>query len=167
MAFFDFLFGKPGKIKHDQRFTPEQLEVLNQILGSGGRPESQLFGQGEDYLSRLLSGQGFEQFEAPLLTQFNEQTVPGIAERFAGMGGLSSSGFQQALGQAASGLTEKLGAQRAGLTQQSLGQGLQYSQQPLQNLLTALGFQTQQPYYQQGTTGAITGGLAAALGGLF
>ena len=153
MSFFDFLTGKPGKIEQAQIFTDEQIEALKRILAGGGRPEGELYGAGEEYIKRLLSGEGFEEFEAPLIRQFEEQTVPGVAERFAGIGGLSSSGLQQALGQAASGLTEKLGAQRAGLTQQALGQGLQYAQQPMQNLLAALGLKPQQPYYQPGTTG--------------
>lgn len=83
-------------------------------------PEQQAF---QDKIIAMLSGQlgedeDFETFAAPFKREFNEQTVPGIAERFAGVGGLSSSGFTQSLGQAGAGLNEKLAALQSGLKQQ-------------------------------------------------
>lgn len=73
-------------------------------------PEQQQF---QDQILKLLGGElggeeDFESFAAPYKRQFNEETIPGISERFAGLGGLSSSGFTQSLGQAGAGLSEKL-----------------------------------------------------------
>lgn len=74
--------------------SPEQTAFQNKILQMlGGN-----LGEFEDY----------ETFAAPYKRQFNEETVPGIAERFAGLGGLSSSGFTQSLGKAGAGLNEGL-----------------------------------------------------------
>lgn len=79
------------------------------------------------YLQQLLSGdpEATAAFEAPYMRQFNEQIVPGLANQFAGMGALSSSGFQQSLGQAGAGLSENLAALREGLRSQAAGQGMQ------------------------------------------
>lgn len=73
-------------------------------------PEQTAF---QDKILQMLGGQvgeqpDFETFAAPYKRQFNEQIIPGISERFAGLGGLSSSGFQQSLGQAGAGLSENL-----------------------------------------------------------
>jgi len=157
MGFFDsfskWFSGSKGKMKQAPTLPKDFMEALRQIIGGGGRPEGALYGAGEEYLRKMLSGEGFEEFEAPLMRQFSEQIVPGVAERFAGVGGLSSSGFQQALGEAASGLTERLGAQRAGLTSRMLPTALQWEQQPMSNLLQAIGLGRQQPYYQEGSPG--------------
>jgi hypothetical protein len=110
--------------------------------GAGGA-----FGEAADYYRGNLSNnpQDFNAFAAPQLRQYNEQTVPGISEQFAGMGsgGLSSSGFRNAQVQGATDLSERLGALRANLRQQS-AQGLQnIGQQGLanysQNMVTQPG----------------------------
>lgn len=109
------------KERQVQRFTPEQQGLLNQYISGGtkGIP------QGFDYIRELLSGspEAFSRFEQPFKTQFNQETVPNLAARFAGMGSgnLSSSGFQQALAQAGSSLSEKLASLRGGLQMQALG----------------------------------------------
>lgn len=57
------------------------------------------------------NSQAYSDFEAPYRTRFNEQTLPGIAEQFAGGahgGALSSSGFGQALGSASAGFEADL-----------------------------------------------------------
>lgn len=127
MAFLDFLKGKkPTKEKFVQieRFTPEQKEVLNQILqmARGLAPE------GIEFLSSILgqTPEAMERFEAPARRAFAERTLPSIAERFSAMGAQRSSAFPQILGQAGAGLEEALSAQRAGLGFQGLGalQGL-------------------------------------------
>lgn len=94
---------KQPKAKQFPTLAPEQQAFQNKIL---------------ELLSGQVGEESFEQFAAPFQRQFKEQTIPGIAERFAGLGALSSSGFQQSLGQAGAGLNEKLAALQQGLKQQ-------------------------------------------------
>jgi len=111
----DFLIGSKDKVKQLPNMTPEQMSVLQQLLGGLGGG----MGSGMDYLQSLLSGEegAFDAYEAPMKRQFEEQTVPGLAEQFSslGSGAQGSSAFGQALGQAGAGLTENLAAQRAQL----------------------------------------------------
>lgn len=139
---------------------PQQQQLFSQFAQLLGP----LLGQSGGYLQDLLSGspEAFERFEAPYMRQFNEQIVPGIAERFAGVGGLSSSGFQQTLGQAGAGLSENLASLREGLRSQVPGQ-------IFGNLQSLLGQQTQaflpkqMPFWQQLLTG-LSGGVGQGLG---
>lgn len=115
-------------------FNPQQGQAFQQLLGSLG-------GVGQhaaNYWQELLSGnsESYDKFAAPYMRQFNEQIVPGLSERFAGAGALSSSGFQNALGQAGAGLSENLASLREGLR----GQAATQSMGGLQNLL---GMETQ------------------------
>ena len=87
------------------------------------------YGLANQYYNNLLGenqSQAFDQFSAPYLQQFQEQMLPQIAERFAGAGALSSSGFGQALGGAASGLQAQLAKLFSDLQSQAAGQ--QYGQ---------------------------------------
>lgn len=166
MAFTDFLFGKKGKVKQ-KAVSPEAEEAWNRLL-EGGISQEELYQLGGDYLKNLFSGD-FSAFEQPLMEQFEEQIVPGIAERFAGVGAGSSSGLNQALAQAAKGLSSQLGAQRAGLMQSTLGQALGYAGAPYQQMGTALGMSPFTQYYKPGSEGllggALRGGAAGFLGG--
>jgi hypothetical protein len=124
----------PAGYKAISTFNPQQAQAFQQLLGSlGGTGQS-----AANYWQELLSGnsESYDKFAAPYLRQFNEQIVPGIAERFAGVGGLSSSGFQNALGQAGAGLSENLASLREGLRGNAASQSIG----SLQNLL---GMQTQ------------------------
>lgn len=120
------LFKSPGMKKFDQ-YTPEQQKRLNEMLQmlSG---EGQL-GQGQDeslsFWRDILSGEpgAFEKFSDPYMREFNEKTIPMLAERFAGAGAnsgaLSSSGFGQSLSSAGAGLQSQLAALKAALQQQA------------------------------------------------
>lgn len=81
-----------------------------------------------DYLNP--NSGAYKAFEDQYMQQFQNQTLPGIAERFAGAGALSSSGFGQALSSAGSELQGNLAAlhQQGGL---NAAQGIlnQYNQQ--------------------------------------
>ena len=120
--------GKPGEVQQATQMTPEQeanFQQLQQMLG--GSQEL-----GFDYINQILSGdpEALAKFEAPYKRQFNQETVPKIAEQFAGLGSggsLSSSGLQQSLGQAGRELNENLAALRGNLQQGALGslQGMQ------------------------------------------
>lgn len=71
---------------------------------------------GQMGLQGLLSGQmpggmSFDPIRQKAETQFRTETIPSIAQRFAGMGDTrNSSAFQSALGRASSGLHENLSA---------------------------------------------------------
>lgn len=117
------LFG--GGMKKIPTMTKEQQALLNQMTQMLG-PQGQL-GQGYQGALGLQqqlmdpSSEAVNQFAAPYMQQFEQQTIPGLAERFAGMGamggGLSSSGFGQSLSSAAGNLQTQLAALKAGLGQ--------------------------------------------------
>lgn len=154
----EILFG--GGMKKIPTLSGGQSNFLQQLLqmlmGSGKLGQAN--NQGIDYLQQLLNpdSEAVNQFTQPYMNQFNQQTIPGIAERFAGMGaqggGLSSSGFGQALGAAGGNLQAQLAQLKAGLGQQAAGQLMgQYGQQSNQALGTpAFG-------YSQPTQGLIPG----------
>jgi hypothetical protein len=159
-----------------------QKQLLQQLLGSlqgqsSNIQQSPLFQQGSSFLQNLLSGspEASAAFEAPYMRQFNEQTIPGLAERFSGMGAgaQNSSAFSQALGAAGAGLQENLASLRGQMQLGGLGQALGYAQQPISNLqgFSQLGLGTNtmafapkpQPWWQKLLTGL--GGGAAQGGG--
>lgn len=153
--------------------NPQQQTLLQQLLGSmsgleGNIQRNPTFQAGQSYLQKILGGDT-EAFEAPLMRQFNERIIPGIAERFAGVGAQSSSAFQQALGSAGADLAERLGALRGGLQGQAVGQALGYAQQPVSNLQSLLGMSTQafapkqKPWWQE-LLGGLSGGVGTGLG---
>lgn len=171
--------------------APWQQQLLQQLQGGMFSHQSPLFGAGQNYLQNLLQGGegAFSQFEAPYKREFNERTIPGLAERFAGAGAgaQSSSAFQQALGSAGAGLSENLAALRGNLQMQALPHALEYSQVPFNQArglldINSQGFAPkQQPFWQQllkglapgvgagvgmGLTGGASG-LMGLLGGLF
>ena len=71
-------------------------------------------GSSQQVISDLMEQTEFAPQEEYARKQFEERTIPGIAERFAGMGALKSSAFQGQLGEAASDLESRLGALRSG-----------------------------------------------------
>ena len=186
----------PAGYKQLSTMNKGQSQLLQQLLSSlGGQSsnigQSPLFQQGSSYLQQLLSGspESTQAFEAPYMRQFQEQTVPALAERFSGLGAgaQSSSAFQQALGQAGAGLSENLASLRGQLQLGGLGQALNYAQQPISNYqgFAGMGLGTstkafapkQQPFWQQliaqlsggvgQTGGALLGGWGGKKLGLF
>lgn len=88
-------------------------------------------------LAQLYQGNkySFEPIAQQARHQFATQTVPSIAERFAGLGALSSSGFNRQLAQAATDLERELAALRSQYGIQERGQTFQERQaQNAQNL---------------------------------
>jgi hypothetical protein len=168
----NFLLGTPPETKQLPTMNKGQQQLLSQLLQMLN-PQGQL-GQGNqeaiDLQRQYLdpSSQAVNQFAQPYMNQFNQEVIPNLAERFAGMGamggGLSSSGFGQALGAAGGNLQTQLAALKAGLGQQA-GQSLmnQYSNTSGQ----ALG---QRPFgyvQQPGTQGFATQALSAYMKGGF
>jgi hypothetical protein len=137
--------------------TPEQWQVMQRLLSGGGIDQNPTFKSGQNYIQNLLSGspESFEAFERPYKSQFEQEIVPGLAERFSGLGAQKSSGFQQALGAAGANLSERLASLRGQMQLGALGQGLQYAQQPYSNLQNLLGLsgmgyaKKDMPFWQQ------------------
>lgn len=123
----EFLFGQQEEMLQPSTMTGGQSNFLSQLLGGLGGPMA----SGQNYLSQILGNdpQAQQAFEAPYMRQFNEQIIPGIAERFSGMGAgaQSSSAFGQAMGGAGAGLMENLASmrqqQKMNALQQLLGMG--------------------------------------------
>lgn len=95
-------------------FTPEQMQIFQKIFGGlqGG------LDGGLDYLSKLASGdeETFQGIEKPAYSAY-DKLLGQMGSRFAGVGAIDSSAFQNATSGAASSLAENLGAQRTGLQQ--------------------------------------------------
>jgi hypothetical protein len=166
-------FGGGDQMTKVPTMTREQKGLLSQLMKMLN-PQGQLGGaqQGAiNYQQQLMdpSSQAVDQFAQPYMNQFNQQTIPGLAERFAGMGamggGLSSSGFGQALGAAGGNLQTQLAALKAGLGQNAA-----------QSLMSQYGGLTGQAlgaqpfgYQQQGPSmfgGALQGWAQGGFGGL-
>jgi hypothetical protein len=132
--------GKEGEYNKLETMTPEQRNMLNSLmkqLGSSGQI-GQGGQQGTGYMQQMLdpSSEAYKKFEQPYMNQFNQETVPGLAERFAGMGGgmgggTSSSGFGQALSSAGSNLQSQLAALKTGMQ----GQAANSLMQQFQNMM--------------------------------
>ncbi len=147
--------GGPGSTYNEGQlgFMQKGLNALNPQMGD--ITQNQNYQQGSDWLSRLFNDpEFFKSFEAPLQRQFEEDTVPGLANRFAGMGSggsTQSTAFRNQLGREGSKLHEMIASLRGGMQQQGVNQGLQYAQQPVSNYLSQLQqfLQPTQNTYQQ------------------
>lgn len=167
MAFFDFLFGKKDKTKKLETLSPEQKQILQQLLGNiqglGGQGG---YGQATNLLQQYLdpSSEIYGGFEAPYRQEFEQQTIPNLAERFAGQGAqggaLSSSGFGQAIGAAGANLQTDLARMKSGLQRQSIQDILgQYSTMTGQGL----GIQPFMYYNKPGSQGFLPTAVSAGL----
>lgn len=149
--------GQKDQFKKYDTMSSGQKNIFNQLinmLGGGGQ-----IGQGYQGAMNLQnqymdpSSQAVNQFADPYMRQFEQQTIPGLAERFAGMGalggGLSSSGFGQSLSSAGGNLQSQLAALKAGLGQQAaqslMGQYGNMTNQVLGMQPFAYGFQPGSP----------------------
>lgn len=171
---------KPEQNKMKQLPTKNeaQLGLLNQNIGltqglggPGGGYSNTL-----DLWSQMLNPNSdiYNQLLAPYQQQFEQETVPGLAERFAsgggGMGGgLSSSGFGQALSSASSNLQTNLASLKNQLMQQAAGnianqyQGLS---QGAMNVDPFMYYEKQaQPSFWQKFLGGGGGGMGNMFGG--
>lgn len=109
------LFSQPGRFEKLQSVSQPQeqaiMSMLQQALGQLQNPT-----------------QGFEPIAQDATRRFNQQTVPGIAERFASMGDNrpTSGAFASQVGSAGADLQSMLAAQEAqyGQKQQGLAQQL-------------------------------------------
>jgi len=179
-SFLQNLFGSPAKTK--STFGKPALNLIDQIIGQvkgmGKEGISDISQQpgyetGLDWLMSMFNDpEFFQSFEAPLQRQFQEQTVPELANRFASMGSggaLGSTAFRNQLGREGSNLETNIAALRGGMQQQAIPQLLGYSQQPfsnymslLQNALTPTKNVYQPP--SSGLFGGLLPGLASGAG---
>ena len=117
--------GEEDELSQMQTGTPEQQALHNQILAQamGMNQQGGGYQNAQNYYNSMFQpgNQAYENFSAPYMNQFNEQILPQIAERFAGGGALSSSGFGQALGGAGAGLQAQLAQLFASLQNQAAG----------------------------------------------
>lgn len=118
------------KVKQMQNFTPQQMQLFQMLLG---QTQGGLGGGGLDWLSKLAGGdeQTFQQTEAPMHNAFNAK-LGDIGSRFANLGAVGSSAFQNATSGAASQFAQELGANRVNLQQGALDRLLGMSQNLLQ-----------------------------------
>lgn len=144
----DFLFGSGDKMKQIETLSPEQKQFFQQIMGQLGPAYGQSMGLLQGFLDP--NSEQYKNFEQPYLQQFEQETIPGIAERFAGAGAqggaLSSSGFGQALSSAGSNLQTNLAQMKSMMQQQAIQQILGQSQ-------FAMGVQPFGYQKQQGSPG--------------
>ncbi len=143
-----------------QQFTPEQMQLFQQMFGHLG-PES--------FLSKLAGGdqETFGQIEAPALKQFSALQGQ-LGSRFSGMGGTGarrSSGFQNTGNAAASDFAQQLQSQRQTLQQQALQDLMGFSnqllgQKPYENYLI-------EKQKKSSGLGGLIGAGVGGLGGFF
>src|SRR5574340_571162 len=158
----------------ESTLTKEQqpfLQQLLQLLMGSGIPGGK---SAIDYYMGILSGspESFSKFEAPIKRQFQEEVIPGIAERFTGVGGQRSSAFKQSLGQAGAGLEEQLAAMRGNM-QSGAASGLMSALMGLgqQGLGQYQAYRPSSPGFFQSLFGGLGGaagtglGLGAGMGG--
>lgn len=169
MAIFDF-GSRDAKFEQVPTMTPEQqqhLQQLLQMLSSEGQL-GQGYQGGLQQLMELMdpSSEAQQKFAEPYMQQFNQETIPGLAERFAGAGAtggaLSSSGFGQALGGAAGGLQTQLAALKSQIQRGAIQDILGQYQSTSGSALGAQPFGYYQQPAQQGLGASLLQGYAGA-----
>lgn len=162
-----------SKEKHGSTYGKGALSLIDQIQqqvsgmrNQGNVTQNQNYQTGQDWLQSMFSDpEFFNKFEAPIRRDYEENVIPDLANRFAGMGSggaLGSTAFRNQLGREGSNLSTNLAALRGGMQQNAIPQLQAYSQQPFQNYMQLLGLgtmPTQNTY--QGPTQGTFGGLAA------
>lgn len=130
-----FLRGRPAQMASINKYTPEAQSALSFLLGQGRQNMQDPYA-------------GFEPIAQRARSQFNQQTVPGLAERFTSMGdnALSSGAFASQIGQAGAGLEEGLAALQSQY-------GMQNRQMSLQELLGGIQPQFENMYQPREQSG--------------
>jgi hypothetical protein len=174
---WETIFGSGPKSKKIPNMSPEQMQMMNQWMGQvgqggfagGGAPAYQ---SGMGYLQDLYSQspEAFSRMQEPYMKQFQQQTVPGLAERFSQAGGRQSSAFNQAMGQAGGNLSSQLGGMFEQMRSQNLGNLLNFANAPFQQgmqmmNLKPFGYETQEG--SPGLLGPILGAVGGAAAGPF
>lgn len=147
------------KVRQTPNFSPEQMQLFQQLLGGlmGGGG----LGGGLDFLSKLAGGdeEAFAQAEAPAYSAF-QKSLGQLGSRFAGLGAMDSSGFQQATAGAAGDFAQNIQAQRLGMQNDAISRLLGLSQ----NLLGQKPYDT---FLEEKKGGFDWGGLLGGAAGSF
>ena len=157
----EFLFGKGDKNIQQGLLNGDQGSFLSQLFQQLGNMGGENGGMGNamGLLQQYLDPNSdiYKNFEQPYMNEFEQQTIPGIAERFAGLGGgmgggLQSGAFGQALSSAAGNLQSNLAQMKSGMQRNAIGDIFgQYNQMANQGL----GTRTFENQYQPGNTGLV------------
>lgn len=121
MAVGQFFLGTPGRIEQVQKFSPQQQQTLNQLLSMGM----------QNYQNPY---EGFQPIANQAMQQFQQQIVPGLAERFTSLGGdtrLTSPAFASSVGQAGAELSTNLAALQSQYGMQNRSQAFDLLRQGL------------------------------------
>jgi hypothetical protein len=174
--------GEKSKVHKMQALSPLQRDIFKHFAKKINPKmldimENPLFQQAQTYLSDFLSKSPEElakPYEQQAMTQFRQEIMPEISTRFAGMGGLESSGFQQAMGGAGADLASRMAMLRSGFQQQQLGalpMAANFAQQPVTNTMGMLGQALNTPMYnyqvtqgQPGMAQGIASGVGSGMG---
>ena len=134
------MFNPGGKdAERSSTYLDEQQDLLKNSISQGPQDITQNagYGQSMDWLMSMFNDPDFfKSFEAPLQRQFEEETIPGLTNRFASMGSggsLGSTGFRNQMAREGSRLHESIAALRGGMQQQGAGQLMQGAQMPINN----------------------------------
>lgn len=149
------LSGNKGEMKSpyskkQKRFLEDIMnDVRNMKGGAQDITQQPGYQQGNEWLMSMFNDpEFFKSFEAPLQRQFQEEIVPGLANRFASMGSggsLGSTGFRNQLAREGSNLSTNIANLRGQMQQGAIPQLLSYSQQPFSNLMSLYGLALGQP----------------------
>ena len=147
------IFGTQPKSTQIDLFNQQQQDLISQLMGAltgqGGGPTGGILGN-------LTGEQGLDAFKQPALRTYFEEIVPGLAERFTGLGAQRSSAFQNALARSGENLARDLGEMRVQQQQALLG--------PLLSQVLSPQFTTlHQPGGLSGL-GSLLGSLASPIG---
>jgi hypothetical protein len=148
--------GKDGRVQQTSTMTPEQMKYLQNFMGQLQGPTQQSF----DYLSKIFSDdpETMKSFEAPAMRQFNEQIIPQLTEKYAGIGSgsMGSSAMGQEMGAQGAALQERLQEMRSNLKEKAFGH--------LTNMMgIGMGAKSFENNYQQGEQG-LGQAMAPAMG---
>lgn len=156
--------GGGDKLKKIKNFDPGQQKFFDQYKqqamdSQGGM--SNIMGLLQSMLDP--NSEFFKNFENQQMNQFNEQTIPNLAERFAGAdpmgGGLMNSGFGQALSGASAGLQSNLAAGKSSMIMNALQQLMNQYNTQAQTVLSAKPFD----YVNKQGGGGFGGGMAQGM----
>ena len=122
--------------KGQQKIHNQLINNTQQIGGMGGGFDKAL----QNLIAQLDPQSSIhKQFEQPYINEYEQQTIPNLAERFAGMGAqggaLSSSGFGQALSSAGANLQTNLAQMSSNRSQDAMKSLLDLYQKMVQSSL--------------------------------
>ena len=162
---------KSGYSKGQQGGINDLLDMVKNMRGGADITQNPTYQAGNEWLQSMFSDPDFfKSFEAPMQRQFEEQTVPDLANRFASMGSggaTGSTGFRNQLGREGSNLQTNMAALRGQMQQNAIPQMLGYSNQPFQNMMSMYGQALGSPMnnaYQPASMGGF-GAMAGPLAG--